>query len=484
MDNKLYEIIFKRKSFHLFLNVGDEKITQEELDNINNAFEHFEPLYKDIKVKMRIVKESETTCHRRAEYCLLLYSENKDGYLQNVGYIGEQIDLYLVSKNIGTLWFGIGKAEEKEIEGLEYVIMIAIRKISDQSKYRKDMYKSKRKDLDEIWTGQIIEGVSDVVRFAPSACNSQPWLVKNGETLDVYRYKEEGKRKARFASFDGLTGETKIVPKEGMVEKATPYPYLFFGSLFFVVEAVAVMVVFSIFRHAEDLVLRDVAYSVLTIGAIGFVILIYNILPIRIDSMTDGYRLTMVSNPKNKLAFNELLRVEYEISQGNDDVEIKIFDEITNFTADLNLNKVYALLDKKEYKEAEEILDKIIDAKQDVSEKVYIRARAQKIYINLITKNLEESKEYYDKEVPVSERREISNDVSMASIRAYLLMSGLLDKSRSECIIALNNVYSAFKHTPKNRQHTELVLFNEALQKVVDAHPDWELEGYKLQESN
>jgi len=296
--------------------------------------------------------------------------------------------------------------------------------------------------------------------------------------------KENGKRKVRFSSFDGLTGETKIVPKEGMVDKANPYPYLFFGSLFFVVEAVAVMVVFSFFRTAEEMILRDVAYSILTIGAIGLVILIYNILPLRIDSMTDGYRLTMVSNPKNKLAFNELLRVEYEISQGNDDVEIRIFDEITNFTADLNLNKVYALLDKKQYAEAEEILDKIINAKQDVSEKVYIRARAQKIYINLITKELDQAKEYYEKEVPVSERREISNDVSMASIRAYLLMSGLLDKSRSECIIALNNVYSAFKHTPKNRQHTELILFNEALQKVVDAHPDWELEGYKLQESN
>ena len=302
--------------------------------------------------------------------------------------------------------------------------------------------------------------------------------------LGLCFYKDGGKRKVRFTSFDGLTGETKIVPKEGMVEKANPYPYLFFGSLFYVVEIVAVMVVFSIFRKAEDLALRDMAYSLLTIGAIGLVILIYNILPLRIDSMTDGYRLTMVSNPKNKLAFNELLRVEYEISQGNDDVEIRIFDEITNFTADLNLNKVYALLDKKEYKEAEEILDKIIEAKENVSEKVYIRARAQKIYINLITKSLDEAKEYYEKEVPVAERREISNDVSMASIRAYLLMSGLLDKSRSECIIALNNVYSAFKHTPKNRQHTELVLFNEALQKVVDAHPDWELEGYKLQESN
>ena len=294
-------------------------------------------------------------------------------------------------------------------------------------------------------------------------------------------YKEENKTKFKFSSFDGLTGETKIVPKEGMVEKANPYPYLLFGSVFFVVEAVVVMLLFSIFRLSEDRGIKDIAYGLLTFGAIGLVILIYNILPFKIDSMTDGYRLTMVSNPKNKMAFNELLRVEYEIEQGNDNVEVKVFDEITNFTADLNLNRVYALLDKKDYSAAEEILDKIVNAKEEVSAKVYIRARAQKIYINLITKDIEEAKDYYEKEVPVSERREISNDVSMASIRAYLLMSGLLDKSRSECIIALNNVYRAFKQTPKNRQATEVELFNEALDKVIAAHPDWELDGYKLQ---
>ena len=303
--------------------------------------------------------------------------------------------------------------------------------------------------------------------------------------LGVCFYKnEENKTKARFSSFDGLTGETKIVPKEGMEEKANPYPYLFFGSLFFLVEAIAVMVTFSILKNTDDAALKDLAYALLTVGAIGLVVLIYNILPMRIDSMTDGYRLTMVSNPKNRAAFNELLRVEYQIARGDENVEIKVFDEITNFTADLNLNRVYTLLDKKEYAAAEEILDKIIAAKKEVSEKVYIRARAQKIYINLITKDLDQAKEYYDKEVPVSERREISNDVSMASIRAYLLMSGLLDKSRSECIIALNNVYRAFKHTPKNRQVTEITLFNEALDKVIAAHPDWELEGYKLQEVN
>ena len=293
---------------------------------------------------------------------------------------------------------------------------------------------------------------------------------------------EENKTKFKFASFDGLTGETKIVPKEGMCDKATPYPYLFFGSLFFAVEAIAVMLVFTLVRVPNTISWRNnLAFGLLTAGAIGLIILIYNILPFRVDAMTDGYRLTMVSNPKNKEAFNELLRVEHEIEKGNTNIEVKVFDDITNFTADLNLNKVYTLLDQKRYSEAEEILDKIIDAKDSVSAKVHIRARAQKIFINLVTKPLNEAKEYYDKEVPVAERREISNDVSMASIRAYLLMSGLLDKSRSECIIALNNVYRAFKQTPKSRQEVEVTLFNEALEKVTTAHPDWELEGYRLE---
>ena len=306
------------------------------------------------------------------------------------------------------------------------------------------------------------------------------YLILSVNVLGFTFYREQDKFKFRFSSFDGLTGETKIVPKKGFEDKANPTPYLLFGSLFFVLEAVIVMVLFTLFKDSKTAALTDVAYGALTVGAIGLVILFYNIVPLRIDSMTDGYRLTMVSNSKNKAAFNELLRVEYEMQQGNK-VEVKLFDEITNFTADLNLNKVYALLDEKKYDEAEQILDKIIAAKEGIDVKVYIRARAQKIYINLMNKDLEAAKAYYDKEVPVSERREISNDVSMQSIRAYLLMSGLLDKSRSECIIALNNVYKAFKKTPKNRQATELTLFNEALDKVVAAHPDWELDGYKLQ---
>ena len=194
MNDNLYEMIFKRKSFHLFRNIGNEHITEDELKDIENEFNNIKPLVDDIKVKMKIVKDS-TTCRRGQEYCILIYSEKKDNYLQNIGYIGEQLDLYLVSKNIGTLWFGIGKVKEKQLDGLDFVIMIAIAKVDDETKFRKDMYKSKRKELSEIWNGEYYLDIANIVRFTPSACNTQPWIVDSSEKqLKVHRYRKLGKR--------------------------------------------------------------------------------------------------------------------------------------------------------------------------------------------------------------------------------------------------------------------------------------------------
>ena len=194
MNNELYDMIFKRKSFHLFRNIGKEYITNDELKNIEEYFTNLKPLVDDIKVKIKIVKEG-ATCRRGQEYCILFYSEKKENYLQNIGYLGEQLDLYLVSKNIGTLWFGIGKVDEKQYDGLDYVIMIAIAKVDSAEKFRKDMYKSKRKELQEIWNGENYLNIANIVRFAPSACNTQPWIVESSEKeLKVYRYRKQGKR--------------------------------------------------------------------------------------------------------------------------------------------------------------------------------------------------------------------------------------------------------------------------------------------------
>lgn len=186
-----YKQIFKRKSFHIFKNTC--VITDDEIQRLNDFINSVKPLNAEIKTEIHIVPESETTCKRGGQYCILFYSESKDEYLRNIGYIGEQIDLYLASQNIGALWFGIGKPKDMKINGLDYVIMISIAKMSED-KFRKDMFKSKRKPLSEIWSGDTL-GVAEIVRFTPSSCNTQPWIVENNSNdLMIYRYKKPGKR--------------------------------------------------------------------------------------------------------------------------------------------------------------------------------------------------------------------------------------------------------------------------------------------------
>lgn len=193
MEDLLYRMIFKRKSFHIFRGT-DGKISENELNRIEEYFKEVKPLIPGIKTHIEIVSSEKTTCKRGQEYCILIYSEKKENYLQNIGYIGQQIDLFLASLDIGSLWFGIGKVQETVKEGMDYVIMLAVAKMPSD-KFRKDMFKSKRKSLSEIWYGEDIAGIGNIVRFTPSACNSQPWKVyREDNTLRIYRYKKPGKR--------------------------------------------------------------------------------------------------------------------------------------------------------------------------------------------------------------------------------------------------------------------------------------------------
>ncbi len=186
MDTNFYQAIFKRKSFHLFRNAGTGTLTPEELDGIRTAFKGLEPLYPEIRTAIRIVPGGKLF-RPDAEYGILIYSEKKENWLMNAGYLGEQLDLWLVSRSIGTLWYGIGKPDEPGYDGLDYAIMILVRKIGDASQFRKDLSKAKRKPLDEIWAGDTL-GLAEIVRYAPSAVNSQPWFVRNeGGALTVFR---------------------------------------------------------------------------------------------------------------------------------------------------------------------------------------------------------------------------------------------------------------------------------------------------------
>ena len=46
--------------------------------------------------------------------------------------------------------------------------MIAIAKVDSEDKFRKDMFKSKRKNLEEIWNGDYYLDIANIARFAPN----------------------------------------------------------------------------------------------------------------------------------------------------------------------------------------------------------------------------------------------------------------------------------------------------------------------------
>lgn len=182
-------MIFKRKSFHVFKTPGH--LEQDELLEIENHFKQLSPLKDDIQVELKIVPKEETSC-RRGEYCVLFFSEKKDSFLQNIGYLGGQMDLWLASKNVGVCWYGVGKTVIKAENDLDFVIMMAIGKV-DESNFRKDYTKSKRKPIEKLWRGEAYQNIAKIVRFTPSACNTQPWFVESGvDQLFVFRIK--GKR--------------------------------------------------------------------------------------------------------------------------------------------------------------------------------------------------------------------------------------------------------------------------------------------------
>ncbi len=188
MNDLYYDMIFKRKFFHTFK--GKKNLSESELEEIKNQIETLKPLEEGIKTKFKIVPRTETTC-RWGEYAVLIYSEKKEHYLQNVGYMGEQLDLWLASKNIGACWYGMAKPKEVPETDLEFVIMIIIEKVGEEE-FRKESGGLKRKTESEIWSGEDPEKIASVARCAPSAVNSQPWFIESRENA-LYVYQVKGK---------------------------------------------------------------------------------------------------------------------------------------------------------------------------------------------------------------------------------------------------------------------------------------------------
>jgi len=180
----LNEMIYRRKSCRSFSGTA---VSTELLEAIKSF--PMKPLYPEIKVYWDIVskKQVKCICPWTTPHLITIYSEETEGWLENVGFLFQQMDLYLQSLGLGVCWLGMGKMKAKTapaVEGMRFVIMLAFGTPKGQQQ-RSDLKEFKRKTPEQI--ADRLDPKLEPARLAPSAINSQPWyFVHEGDHIHVF----------------------------------------------------------------------------------------------------------------------------------------------------------------------------------------------------------------------------------------------------------------------------------------------------------
>ena len=193
----LNEMIFKRKSCRSFTNTPVDAATVETI----KAFP-MKPLYPDIKVHWDIVPRNQVKCicPWTTPQLITIYSEETEGYLENIGFLFQQMDLYLQTLGLGVCWLGMGRMNPKTttaVEVMKFVIMLAFgHPKGDQ--LRRDLKGFKRKPMEQIT--DMPDPRLEPARLAPSAVNSQPWFFAHeDDTIHVWCSKKGSRLDAGIA---------------------------------------------------------------------------------------------------------------------------------------------------------------------------------------------------------------------------------------------------------------------------------------------
>lgn len=182
----LYDSITTRKSTRKYT---QQAVPPEQLASIKEFVTNMKPLIPGIRTDIKLVGAADVKgmVSAKTPHYLLVYSETKDGYLANAGFLLQQADLFVSSLGLGSCWLGVAKTKAPAQNGMDYVIMLAFG-VAQDSPHRQSLSQFNRKPLADLAKGQ--DQRLEAVRLAPSAANSQPWYFVCGEQhLDVYRQK-------------------------------------------------------------------------------------------------------------------------------------------------------------------------------------------------------------------------------------------------------------------------------------------------------
>lgn len=179
------EAVLKRKS------VRDYDMTPLSSDEIGQILDYagnIQPLFSDEKTSIRLIGPNDVRSIRswRSPHYLAIYAGKGDKAMLNVGYVYEQLVVYLTSLGIGTCWANsVLPKVTKDENGLKWAATIAFGIEKNSSPWRENTNEAVRRTLASI-TDKTDEKL-EVARFAPSSMNSQPWyFTHSGDKIRVY----------------------------------------------------------------------------------------------------------------------------------------------------------------------------------------------------------------------------------------------------------------------------------------------------------
>ncbi len=213
MDNMdFYEVIFKRKSIRKYKN---EPLADSLLERVNTCIGNLSPLYDDIKTEIVVLSgdDIKLLLPIRSPHYITIYSENKEGWLVNAGYMLQQLDLFLSANGIGACWLGMGMPKKGVAlrNGLEFVITMAMG-YPDEALHRDSTAEFKRKATAEIsevkndlGDSKQADELIEAARLAPSASNTQPWYFSGtGDSIIISRKLPNLLKAALYGKFNQI----------------------------------------------------------------------------------------------------------------------------------------------------------------------------------------------------------------------------------------------------------------------------------------
>ena len=270
--------------------------------------------------------------------------------------------------------------------------------------------------------------------------------------------------------FNGVCGETRVAPKK---EKTNANLLNWLPLFGFAAEIAACIVVKILVKGSSSDAVSWLGPASLTFLLITSLIAFYNFVPLKLDTLTDGYRIRLFTKPVNIEAYNKMLVIQDKQRLGEKVEKIPVFSEITEYTAEINTAAMYKLLEEEKFEEAIEIIDHLLENKKVINVADCNRLVAQKLYASTFVQERPEVKKLYEDICPIEIRRFIANDVSLQTIRAYVIIAGMIEESESEVAYAKTKIEKATKKASASVIKTEEKLIDKAFKTVYEAHPKW-----------